>query len=363
MSAIVAELRLALEHPNVQALLRVIRAGESSQEAQAYRWLYGSTRKRPLLFESFADHPRQAFKSPWGWTSAAGAYQAMCAVPGRVKTDTWGDFQRAVGPLDFSPASQDLFAAWCIRRRGALADAKEGRFHEAVRKCAKEWASLPGSPYGQPTKTWAQAEALYLEHGGQLAAAKPTQPKEEVKSMSPIILPLIQAAASLIPQLGQLFGSGSEVANRNVAAATIVADQLVKATEAVNLQEAVEKIQTDPAALQAATHAIADVWPSIVESGGGGIKAARDAATAPEGNWRKAFLNPAFVIGMVLLGLVCFVVVVIVMGLGAQNWSDEIKAMVVTAVVSGALASVTGFFLGSSLGSQKKDAALMNKGG
>jgi hypothetical protein len=41
-----------------------------------------------------------------------------------------------------------------------------------------------------------------------------------------------------------------------------------------------------------------------------------------------------------------------------QTWSDDIKMMFVTAIVSGLLGSVTGFFLGSSLGSQKKDAAL-----
>jgi len=36
---------------------------------------------------------------------------------------------------------------------------KAGRFDAAVAKCAKEWASLPGSPYGQPVKTLDQARA------------------------------------------------------------------------------------------------------------------------------------------------------------------------------------------------------------
>lgn len=150
---------------NLLAFSRVVRAGESNQSDEAYSLMYGGAR-----FQSFADHPRQAFHSPWGWTSAAGAYQAMCAVPGKVKTDTWGDFIRSQGPHDFSPASQDEFFVWCVKRRHALEDIEAGRFHEALKKLNREWASLPGSPYGQPTRNTAQALAVYRAYGGQLAA-------------------------------------------------------------------------------------------------------------------------------------------------------------------------------------------------
>jgi muramidase (phage lysozyme) len=76
-------------------------------------------------------------------STAAGAYQFLAR--------TWDEVAAALELPDFSPQSQDVAALWLIRRRGALADLREGRFDDFVAKCAKEWASLPGSPYGQPT--------------------------------------------------------------------------------------------------------------------------------------------------------------------------------------------------------------------
>jgi NAD-dependent dihydropyrimidine dehydrogenase PreA subunit len=45
-------------------------------------------------------------------------------------------------------------------------DVLAGRLGDAIAKCAREWASLPGSPYGQPTRTMAQARATYEQFGG-----------------------------------------------------------------------------------------------------------------------------------------------------------------------------------------------------
>ena len=55
-----------------------------------------------------------------------------------------------------------------IRGRGALQDVINGDLKAALDKCNKEWASLPGSPYGQPVKTYAQCEAVYIKNGGVL---------------------------------------------------------------------------------------------------------------------------------------------------------------------------------------------------
>lgn len=154
----------ALAQPNVRAFLRMIRLGEGTRDKDGYRRIVGGQ-----LFESFADHPRVAVKTRYGWTSAAGAYQAMAAVPGKVKTDTWGDFTRSMGPHDFTPASQDLFAVWCIRRRKALEDVIAGRFEQAVAKCGDEWASLPGSRWGQRTESLARVKSEYEAAGGAYA--------------------------------------------------------------------------------------------------------------------------------------------------------------------------------------------------
>lgn len=339
------ELLGIVAHDNVSAFLRLIRQGESSQDDSAYTVMFGGKH-----FESIEDHPRIKNTAAGLTSTAAGAYQFLAR--------TWDEMAKQYGLNDFGPTNQDIAACGLILRRKALDDVVAGRIHEAIRKCRLEWASLPGSTYGQPTQKLEKAIAVYQQYGGRLAsqAAPVAVAPKEVKPMAPIVLPLLEMAASLIPQLGSLFGSGSEVSNRNLQAGKVIADTLVKATESVNLQEAVERIQNDPASLQAAKAAVAQVWPEITESGGGGIKAAREAAFAPDQVpfWR----NPAFVIALAILPLVYMVATSILFGVGQQTWSDDIKMMFVTAVVSGALGSITGFFLGSSLGSQKKDSLL-----
>lgn len=149
-----------LENRNVRAFLAMIRAGEGTAGPNGYRTLYGGG-----LFESFADHPRQKISKPMRGqlitSTAAGAYQFLAR--------TWDECAEALGLTDFSPPSQDEAAVFLIRRRGALADVKAGRFEEAVRKCRKEWASLPGAGYGQPEKTLADARRVYESAGGAYA--------------------------------------------------------------------------------------------------------------------------------------------------------------------------------------------------
>ena len=132
----------SLGSPNVRAFLRVIRAGESDQSDDAYRMIVGHTGARPSLAESLQDHPRIPVHLPrLGVTStAAGAYQFL--------SRTWDECARALALPDFGADSQDLAAVYLIRRRGALDDVLSGRIPEALEKCAREWASLPGSPYG-----------------------------------------------------------------------------------------------------------------------------------------------------------------------------------------------------------------------
>jgi muramidase (phage lysozyme) len=145
---------------NVQAFLKMIRAGEGTDGPNGYRMLFGGG-----LFDSFADHPRRSVTARLGGkpitSTAAGAYQFL--------STTWDDCRRALGLTDFSPESQDRAAIYLIGRRRALDDVRAGRFESAVQKCAKEWASLPGSPYGQPVKTLAQARQVYESNGGSYA--------------------------------------------------------------------------------------------------------------------------------------------------------------------------------------------------
>lgn len=147
-------------HPNIQALLRVIRRGEGTADEGGYKRLFGGG-----SFASFADHPRQKITRPMGTkkitSSAAGAYQFLAS--------SWDETARIMGLKDFGPASQDRAAVGRIAARGALDDAKAGRFDVAVKKIATEWASMPGSPYGQPVISLQTARATYASAGGTTA--------------------------------------------------------------------------------------------------------------------------------------------------------------------------------------------------
>ena len=151
-----------LQGANVQAMLRVIRTGEGTTDANGYRRLVGGGE-----FDSFADHPRivrsGTFRNGVKWrSSAAGAYQFLAS--------TWDETARVMGLRDFSPDSQDMGALGRIAARGALDDVIAGRFDAAIKKIAPEWASLPGSPYGQPVMTWDKARAVYAGNGGMVMA-------------------------------------------------------------------------------------------------------------------------------------------------------------------------------------------------
>lgn len=150
-----------VSNQNVRAFLRVIRRGEGTSDEAGYRRMFGGS-----LFSSFHDHPRvkntATFASGKTVTStAAGAYQFLAS--------TWDETKSAMRLTDFGPASQDKAAVGRLAARGALDDVKAGRFADAIQKTAREWASLPGSPYGQPVITMAQATYTYTANGGAIA--------------------------------------------------------------------------------------------------------------------------------------------------------------------------------------------------
>lgn len=149
-----------LANRNVRAMLAVIRRGEGTAGDEGYRMLFGGK-----LFGGFADHPRQSVCRNTSngkrlCSTAAGAYQFLAS--------TWDETARAMRLTGFSPANQDFAAVGRIAARGALADVLAGRFDAAVAKLAREWASLPGSPYGQPVISSAVARSVYVAAGGTI---------------------------------------------------------------------------------------------------------------------------------------------------------------------------------------------------
>lgn len=128
-----------------------------------YDVIVGSTPKKPILFSSYADHPRRRINLPrLGIKStAAGRYQILARY--------FDAYKKQLKLPDFSPASQDAIALQMIRERRALADIDAGNFAIAVRKVANIWASLPGAGYGQHENKLADLEQAYRSAGGTLA--------------------------------------------------------------------------------------------------------------------------------------------------------------------------------------------------
>ncbi len=339
-------LRAALAHENVRAFLRVIREGETSQTDEAYRMTFGGD-----LVESLSDHPRRVVRRMLGGksiaSSAAGAYQFL--------TGTWDECAAALGLPDFSPASQDLAAVFLIDRRRALDDVIAGRIDEAIRKCAREWASLPGSPYGQPTKTRQQALGVYEVNGGGYspgATIPPAGPAPEQGKPMPLpafALAALPALFEAVPKLLKKFGDGSSVPERNVAAVQVAIDVAKEAIGARTEQELVEAIKSDPISANAVRIAVEENWGRIDEVGGG-IAAAREANVTQSQIEPKR--NLALWVTCLLLPLVYLTVCAV---LFRDGWSQDVRAMVVASVVTGLLSGITGYWLGTSFSSAKKD--------
>lgn len=160
---------------NVVAFLDVVAHSELGQLEQrpetdgGYRVIVGSTPQRPILTYDYTRHPRIVVTTAWGRSNAAGRYQVMAAVPGAIRTDTWDWASRAAEVRDFSPEAQDRVGVYLVDHRGALALVKAGQFDQALRKCAQEWASLPGAGYGQHENELAALRSYYLAAGGRLA--------------------------------------------------------------------------------------------------------------------------------------------------------------------------------------------------
>lgn len=143
----------ALSNDNVKAFLRAIRAGESSQEPEAYTMLvYGGN------FDDFSTHPK-VFKPIEGshlFTSAAGAYQ--------ITYSTWKWLHLLAGVDDFTPHSQDKMAVAYLRKLGALTDIIAGRYDAAIEKCKGVWEAI------DVPKLKKRMDTAYINYGGSKTA-------------------------------------------------------------------------------------------------------------------------------------------------------------------------------------------------
>lgn len=377
------DLQQYLKAANVKAFLKMIRLGEGTKDELGYQRIFGGT-----LFTDFSDHPRKfiPFVSNGKKTSssAAGAYQFLAR--------TWDGLVKQYGFPDFSPQCQDEGAVALIVGRKAIDDVLQGRFEEAVKKCNREWASLPGSPYGQPVVSMNKATAEYLANGGYIQAmdsnpmttnplhpepkfegptmlayndadaiisdvATPPFVSTEEKEMLPFIAAAIPALISAAPDLIRIFGD-SPTSERNAKAAEKVVEIAKAVTGATSSEEAVNKITTDPALAAAFREQARKDFLELEAIADKRVGAARDYSNAEPAVFggKRWYTNVKFIhliSALMLIGSYIGGWIVL-----HGDFSGDLKAAVVTLMLVGGFTSVAGFWLGSSSGSERKNDLL-----
>lgn len=334
----------ALRHPNVRAFLQMLRYGEGTTGPDGYRTMFGGQ----LFDNNYADHPRKAIKASLKGrpitSTAAGAYQFLAR--------TWTALVAQHGFKDFSPESQDLAAVALIRGRKALDDVIAGRFNQAVGRCNREWASLPGSPYGQPVVSMEKARALYEAAGGTYDAMHaPIQPTQKVggDDVHHFLLAAIPSLLEAVPKLVSIFGSGSEISQRNVKAVEAVVEIAKAATGATNEQDLTERLQ-DPVAVDQVREAVEANWFQLTEMGGG-VEGARkaDAAMVATG---KPYKSPALLVTLLLMPVIYAAVYAV---LFTPGFSDDMRAMALGAIFGGLMTgALSSYWFGTSASSARK---------
>ncbi len=148
---------LSIEEARVRAFLRMLRVGEGTKGPNGYETVVGGKLLKDYG-KNFSQHPNILIKlSSTLQSTAAGAYQFLWS--------TWKDYAIKNGIYDFSPINQDKVCVILLKdKRHALDDIMKGNVRHAIELCNKEWASLPGSPYGQRTETIKTCLENYMKY-------------------------------------------------------------------------------------------------------------------------------------------------------------------------------------------------------
>lgn len=186
-------------NPNVQRALASIRAAEgTARYTDPYSVGFGGRQidnlsQHPGTMSAFSDLSGNRKK-----TSAAGAYQFL--------NRTWGNLSGNLGLRDFGPENQDIAAIGLLDQSGALDNVLAGDVKGFVNDANGTWASLPGSPYNQPTRSRAFINSAWNNYPpladipdnvptpssrppdleGILSAPEPVSPQEYAAYSSPL---------------------------------------------------------------------------------------------------------------------------------------------------------------------------------
>ncbi len=284
--------------------------------------------------------------------------RGLIQLTGRDNYRQMRDLLDHLGPPDFldSPAAleEPQWAAWSAaawwhsRHLSDLADA--GDFDAITRR-------INGGTNGATDRRqrWERAKAALATHVPPAPENAPSGPpdaaqapsKEQTMPIPAIVAAVLPSLIEAIPKLGKVFGSGSEVADRNIKAAELVVETVKAATGAVNAQDAAERIKSDPAAERAAAQAVDSIWYELTEAGGGGVDGARraDAAQRAGGDLLH---SASFWVALLLLPLVYLLVLSLIGLVGTATWSDDVRAGLSGSLISAVIGGLVGYYYGQT---------------
>jgi hypothetical protein len=248
----------------------------------------------------------------------------------------------------------------------------------------------PADKEGEAARRGALAESILAQSGApESPVSAPAAPEVSAPQPQPAkapmpLLALLPLIAQFVPQIMTLIKPNSVSTAKDAAVAGTILDTVVKAAGVLNpdgtpapvnattVGQAADKMAADPALAKSVQQAVVthpDILPmlQVSEIGQGGITAARTAnVIAPDAKWWSGFVAPVFIFGLILCGMVIMVlgnVLGMPWGGAFQDWSSEVRASVISAVITGGLGAITGYWFGTTVASNRKDAVIAQAAG
>lgn len=301
-----------------------------------------------------------------GRANYAGARDRMRRVIGITVPDFEGQPQLLEDPRWAALSAADF---WSSRGCNAMADADE--FEAITRR-------INGGLNGLDDRKarWERARAALATTAPPPVAEAPAAPIPPVPAPSPpprympageggpqpqeatmpaFLAPLvIDAIGGLVPSLIRTFGSGSQMAERNAQATELVIDVAKKAAGAVNEQQLLEKLDTDPAVQAAVKQAVHESMGDFLalmakavdvdeKTRATAVDRALELGKATGGKWLWLLgIAAASIIGFALSATwqVLF---------GEKPFSEGVKMLLLGQVVLAGFATVLAFLFGTNL--------------
>lgn len=284
------------------------------------RFNYGATAEGLRAYRAdvpdFVAEPQALERLPWSALSAGWYWSSR----GLNRLADAGDFEAITRRINGGLNGQDDRLARLVRAR------------QAVLAAAPASVPTPATPAALPP---VEDRSIYVTL--------------ESETMSPFIAAALPAILEAVPKLGGLFGSGSQVSERNIKVAETVVQVAKTAIAATNEQDLVERLKDDPAAAATVRQAIEHNWFELQQQAEASRGAAREFVQA-----YSAHADVRTVLGNLTFPELLTLLFVTVSAAGAGivllqgDYSAEIKGSVITLMLIAGYTGVREFWFGSS---------------